>query len=483
MLQTLLAAPLFIGAAGALGGCSRPESASALPMASSTVTRQPADPALAAYASWATSRFGFGLLRTLAPTPPRENLLISPYSIIVALAMTRLGARGETATQMDAVLAGENADSLTRDAPPSTTSTTSTSSTTSTPAKPAESAIPRVAPIERLGGGLNALGQQLASYAGDVAWNGERVKIAWSEANSLWGQNDTPWEQPFLDSIARYFGGGMHQVDYKGATEQARTAINAWTKEKTAGKIPEILEPGSLDAMMRLVLVNAIHFKAPWASPFTKSLTTAAPFTRPDGSKVDVQMMHGEASGVRAGAGMPGFSAVRLQYASLKFAFTAVLPDEGHEEAVHRLITGNGLGDIMAGLSSSADQRPGPTTDVRPANLAMPRFSMKYGTQLNEALISLGMPSAFDASRADLSGMTTAEQLYIAFVVHQATMDVDEEGTEAAAATAVGARAVSAPVEPMTVTLDRPFYVVLHDTETDTPLFVGYVADPTAGSS
>lgn len=458
VLQSLLAAPLLVGAAGSLTGCGRLAGvgpAQAYPVAKSTVTREPVDPRQGTLLGVraATASLGGGLLRTLAPAPPRENLLISPYSIMMALTMAGLGAKGQTEQAFIAVLNGPP----TSDGGPS---------------------AGEVSLRESLAVGCNALAQQLASYAGEVDWNGEKLQIVWSEANSLWGQNGTPWEQPFLDDIARYFGGGMHQVDYIRDSEAARVAINGWTKEATGGKIPEIIARGMLNDMTRLVLVNAVHFKAPWMSPFDKSRTTPAPFTRLDGSRVDVQMMRGKAAGVESGPGQPGFTAVQLNYEGLKFAFTAVLPAEGQEKAVHEFMV-TGLGDIMAGLRGSQDQQPGPTSEVYPANLAMPRFSLDYSAALKEPLIELGLGPAFDSARADFSGMTTAERLFIAFVAHQATMDVDEEGTEASAATAVGAEAVSAPAKVLDVTLDRPFYVVLHDTETDTPLFLGYVADPT----
>ena len=457
VLQSLLAAPLLVGAAGSLTGCGRragdgPEQA--YPVAKSTVTREPVDPRQGTLVGvrTATARLSSGLLRTLAPAPPRENLLISPYSIVMALTMAGIGAKGETERAFSAVLNG----------PPTFGERPLTS----------DLLLRESLPIS-----CNALAQQLASYAGEIDWNGEKVNIAWSEANSLWGQNGTPWQQPFLDDIAHYFGGGMHQVDYIRDAEAARTAINGWTKEATAGKIPEIIAEGMLNDLSRLVLVNAVHFKAPWASPFDQSQTQPAPFTRPDGGRLDVPMMRGKAVGVESGPGQPGFTAVRLDYAGLKFAFTAVLPAQGQEKAVHEFML-TGIGDIMAGLRGSQDQQPGPTSEVYPASLAMPRFSLDYSAALKEPLIELGLGSAFDSERADFSGMTTAERLFIAFVAHQATMDVDEEGTEAAAATAVGMEAMSAPAKVLDVTLDRPFYVILHDTETDTPLFLGYVADP-----
>ncbi|MDO5697119.1 MAG: serpin family protein [Dermatophilus congolensis] len=456
VLQSIIAAPLLIGAAGSLASCGRSGplgggTAQAYPVAASTVTRAAADPAKAGFAAQATARFGSAVLRELAPEPPEKNLLISPYSIMVALGMTKLGARGETLAAMDEVL-GDNA---------------------------------KAGP---LASGLNALGQQLASYAGEREWTNGKVTIDWSEANSLWGQHDTPWEQPFLDSLARDFGAGMHQVDYKAAAEAARTAINGWTSQATKSKIPEIIEANSLNDMTRLVLVNAVHFKAPWASPFFESETKPEPFTRADGSRVDVPMMRGGAAGVESGPGMPGFVAISLAYADLKFGFTAVLPNAGQEAAVHELMSTD-VSEILTGLNPMREQQnaPDPQTPVSgkvseryPATLVMPRFSLDYGAALKPALTALGMGIAFDQTRADLSGMTTAERLFISFVAHKATMDVDEKGTEAAAATAIGAEAVSAPLKVLDVRLDRPFYVILTDQANNTPLFLGYVADPSA---
>lgn len=431
VLRAALATPLLLGAAGSLGSCGqereKPGEVDSAPMVASDVSRDPADPAVAPIAASATDRLGSGMLRALFSAPPTQNVLISPYSIAVALTMTKLGARGETLTAMNAVL-GETAKPL--------------------------------APA------FNALGQQLAGSAGEVEWGGGTATIAWSEANSLWGQRGTPWEKPFLDDIARSFGGGMHEVDYAGAREAARADINAWTDAKTAGKIPEIISAQMLTALTRLVLVNAVHVKAPWAKPFETALTQTAPFTRADGSRVEAHMMRGGAGGFRSGTSEPGFRAATLPYAGGAFACIAVLPDPGQEAAVHTLLT-RGVRTLLTDRA-----------DTTAAALAMPRFSLTYGADLVDSLASLGMGSAFDAGRADFSGMTTAEPLHIGGVAHQATMDVDEEGTEAAAATAVGMEAGSGSVDVLEVVLDRPFYVVLHDTRVHAPLFVGFVADP-----
>ncbi len=359
------------------------------------------------------------------------NLICSPYSVAVALAMTRNGARGETATEMDRVLyAADLADH---------------------------------------NAGMNALTRAVESRAGaQKRADGSKATVALDVANSLWGQRDTTWEAEFLAALARHYGAGMHLVDYKSNAEAARTLINRWTADQTHDRIPDLIPEDALDEMVRLVLVNAIYLKAPWEEPFERSLTKPRPFRRPDGSVVPVPTMSAALELAGYGSG-PGWQAARLPYAGRDVAMTVVVPDSDDFREFAASLEETGVQQIL--------REPQP---VPMLNLQLPRFKVRVNLQLNQHLAALGMPTAFDATRADFTGMTTQERLHISDVFHDAFIAVDEKGTEAAAATAVVMSVVSGMVGGVTLNVDRPFLFVVHDIETTTPLFIGHVTDPTA---
>lgn len=231
--------------------------------------------------------------------------------------------------------------------------------------------------------------------------------------------------------------------------------------ERTEHRIPELLVPGVLTAATRLTLVDAIYLKAPWQTPFEPEATPVAQFTRADGSMVDVPFMALTSSLPYASG--EGWQAVEIPYLGGSLALTLILPDDlaGFEQT----LTMDGLMAITSSLSGAQ------------VALSMPRFGIETKTDLASVLAALGMPTAF-ADSADFSGITTAERLAISDVIQQANIDVDEEGTEAAAATAVVMRATALPAEPLTVRVDRPFLFALRDVPTGASLFLGRVGDP-----
>ncbi len=356
-----------------------------------------------------------------------DNLALSPFSIAVALAMTANGAAGKTVRQMLQVL---HVDSL-----------------------------------ATYNAGMAALTQKLESLAGPVTLRDQSTaEIALASADQLFGDRATTWQQAFLTVLAKQYGAGMRDVDFRGDPERARVLINGWTSDQTNGRIPEILPRGIVDQMTRLVLVNALYFKAPWDTPFEKSATSSAAFHRADGSKVTVPMMRGDAEGSAVYLGGQHFTGARLPYRDGTLAMTLALPTGREDAALAELLGPHGL-----------------TADGEPAvAVSMPRWTYRVPTDLKDALVALGMNDAFDARSADFSRMTAEERLFISFVVHQTFVAVDEDGTEAAAATAVG-MADSAAIQSHTLVLDRPFLFVIHDTAHGTPLFVGRVADPSRG--
>jgi serpin B len=430
-------------------------------LAMSTVARAPAKPAEARKAAAAVNAFGLDLYKRL--DKKAGNAVISPTSIAIALAMARAGARGETAAQMDAVL--------------------------------------HTAGWDVLESGLNALTQELAGH--DATWKdsgGKPHSLALRIANAAFGQRGWPIEQVYLDSIASAFGAGLRLVDYVEDLAAARKTINAWVRRQTVERIPQLLGPSDLTPDTRLVLVNAVYLKAKWEIEFEPSDTTPRSFTRLDGSRVRVPTMWLPAW--NAGQIVPyatgdGWKATELRYlgagGSTPLAMTLVLPDDLTN--FERQLTTAKLQAVVSKLDKERRRLERVTYMAEPVDgdcgtyaysvqLYMPRFSADTRAPLKEQLAALGMPSAFDPGTADFTGIATRSEgpLYIDDVIHQANIDVDEAGTEAAAATAVemgaGGCTGPEPAKVVTLRLNRPYLFVLRDVPTGAILFIGRVTDP-----
>lgn len=382
----------------------------------------------ASQAAAAVNAFGLDLYRLAASGD--ENLVLSPASIALALAMARAGAMGETAAEMDTVLYDAASD--------------------------AHAAW------------LNALDAALGSRSGTFEdADGDEREVTLRIANAPFAQRDTTLEDAYLEALATRFGAGLRLVDYIGATEEARQLINGWVADQTEDRIPELLVPGILSEDTRLTLVNAIYLKAPWQTPFNADATQPGPFTRPDGETVEVPMMW-------LGRSLPyaegdGWRAVELPYVGGELAMTVIVPDD--------------LAAFEAGLDADTFATITESLEAHEVHLSLPRFSAETKLSLANVLRTLGMPLAFDPELADFSGITTEERLVIAEVIHQANIDVDEAGTEAAAATAVLMEAGSAPAEPITFVVDRPFLFALRDTTTGAIVFLGRITDASAVAS
>jgi len=420
-MKTRLAALLSL--VMALSACAPASSTGGdIALARADVPRASAAPADAAAAGTSISALGLDLYRAVANG--KTNVVLSPASVALALAMARAGARGQTAAEMDAVMRGLAAD---------------------------EHAA-----------WLNALDQALASRSGTFKDDsGQDLPVALRIANAPFAQKGMPLEPAYLEALASRFGAGLRLVDYVAATEGARKLINGWVDGETEHRIPELLVPGVLTTDTRLTLVNAIYLKAPWLTPFPADSTTAGAFKRADGSIVDVPLMQATAA-MRYAAGT-GWQAVEIPYIGESLAMTVIVPDD--LATFEQALTADGLAAITGTLAETQ------------VSLTFPKFSIETKAELGEVLAALGMPSAFDG-RADFGGITTAERLVISNVIHQANIDVDEKGTEAAAATAVVMRATAMPAEPVSLRVDRPFLFALRDVPTGAILFLGRVADP-----
>jgi serpin B len=358
------------------------------------------------------------------------NLFFSPFSIRIALGMTQAGARGETAAQMGAALRMVSYDQTPHDASAEI--------------------------IQR----LNAAG-------------GGAYEMA--VANSLWGQKGAPLEPAFVDLIARSYGAGMYLVDFRGDGETACVTINQWVEDTTRQKIRELIPAGSLNALTRLVLVNAVYFKGRWVLPFPMEATRDEPFHVEGGGKVRAPLMRQQKEIRYLQA--EGYQAVELAYRGGDLSMLVLLPDrkDGLRHLEKRL-TARMLHECRAQMSG------------REVKLWLPRFTITWGSvNLRDQLAALGMPLAFDPFQADFSGINGQEppheeSVFISAVFHKTFVEVNEEGTEAAAATAVtmmlrGRPPVRPPRIP-TFRADHPFLFAICERETGAIVFLGRVADP-----
>jgi serpin B len=282
-------------------------------------------------------------------------------------------------------------------------------------------------------------------------------------ANSIWGQRDYPFENTYLDLLAVNYGAGIRLEDFSAAPDRAQQQINDWVDQQTKGKIKDILPPGSLDPTTRMVLVNAIYFKAAWQEAFVEEFTHESPFTKLDGSKVQVPTMQTDGDIPLQAAIGNGFQAISLSYKGNLAEMIIILPDQGSFESVERTLDTEKFYFILAQL--------------KPIHLTLylPRFEFTADFDLIPILSELGMPLAFDKHDADFSAITKMERLYVYQAFHKAYILANEEGTEAAVTTIFGARPASLPQE---FRIDRPFLFIIRDVPTGTILFVGRVLNP-----
>lgn len=371
--------------------------------------------------------FALDLYRSLLEDARDDNLFYSPYSLSIALAMTYAGAEGETAEQM-------------------------------------AEALHFTLPEPQLHSAFNRLDLLLAGR-GEGAEGKDDQGFRLNVVSTLWGQRGYEFLADFLDTLAVNYGAGLRTLDFESDPEGARETINAWVSDQTEGRIEDLIPQGVLTALTRLVLTNAIYFNAAWAEPFNEEMTTEAPFILLDGNEVPVPMMRQTTD--YAYAEGDGYQAVDIPYDGRELSMLIVLPEAGTLADYEAGLDAADLNDIVDRLGSQQ------------VALTMPRFETRSAFSAVDAMQALGMEAAFSREDADFSGMTEERELYITEVVHEAFVSVDEEGTEAAAATAVVMDLRSAaPVEPVEMRIDHPFLFFIRDIETGAVLFVGRIVDP-----
>jgi serpin B len=367
--------------------------------------------------------FAIDLYLRLGADASNANLFFSPYGISTVLAMTYTGARGHTAKEM--------ADTLHWDFPQAEI--------------PADCA---------------ALGRRFTAI-------GKGGKVILNTANSLWYQQDYHFMAEFIETGRAAFGAELAPVDFKRDAEGARQQINRWVAAKTAGKIRELLKPGSLDPMSRMVLCNAIYFKGDWARQFASNATHTADFYVTRDKKVPTRLMSQKIK-LRS-ASLDGFSAFELPYQGSDLSMIILLPEEKDGlKSLETRLSGTNLTVWLAQLDRS---------DELEATVLVPKFKLSSQFGLSKTLSAMGMPSSFNGN-ADFSGMDGTKNLIISAMVHQAVVEVNEQGTEAAAATA-GVMAMKA-ARPRTreFRADHPFLFLIRENQTGSLLFLGRLMDP-----
>ena len=374
------------------------------------------------HAAAADDRFGADLFRLLGAAG--RNTVFSPASVAAALQMALCGARGATAAQLAAALHLDG------------------------PAQAAD--------------GLRLLSDLLSSAGAGGPGGGVIMRAP----NTLWVQAGLPLSPGFTGQLVDIAGVTVRPADFQSAPAEARAQINDLIAEQTAGKITNLLGRDAVSAATRLVLANAVYLKAAWAFPFPARATADAPFYPGDAGGAPLSAATMRLTSDLAYLRADGYQAVLLPYKDSRLAMAVVLPEAGPPAALAPRLA-SGLAPLLTGATRQS------------VALSLPKFRQRAGFGLIPVLQQLGVQDAF-TSAADFSGITSTVRLFISAVVHQAYIDVDEQGTEAAAATAVAMRpmALRRGPEPVRMIVDRPFLFAIADTATGLPLFLGQVSRP-----
>jgi serpin B len=382
--------------------------------------------------SLVASNTSFSLAFYQAAKGSSPNFFYSPYSLSLAFSMLYAGAAGNTAGQL-------------------------------------AKAFDFTLPPQRQHPAFDALDLALLSHSdtGPLPAPGSApTGFHLSLANGLFGQKGFSFQQPFLDTLAVNYGAGLQTLDFATAPDAATQSINSWVADHTNQRITQILAKGSLPRATRFVLANAVYFLAAWQQPFNAAMTSPAFFQTAAGSTVSASMMHqtnffGYAEGT-------DYQAVDLPYQGGAMSMLVLLPKAGQFEAFEKSLDATRLAGIVGGLAN---------TNVE---LSLPKFKAESAISLPAPLQAMGMTDAFDANRADFSGVDGAKDIFVGVALHDAFVTVGEAGTEAGAATVIGGVGNAMPVNMKTVNVDRPFLFLIRDHGTGAVLFLGRITNPNA---
>ena len=372
------------------------------------------------------TRFAVDLYRQIANDPAYagQNLFFSPYSISSALAITYEGARGTTADEIQSALHLPANDTLRRE-----------------------------------------------GFAGvDAGLNRGDANYTLRTANALWAEKTYPFLPEYIETAGRWYSANVTNLDFVGDSEASRQTINRWVEERTEERIRDLLPPGSINPLTRLVITNAIYFKGTWVMQFDPAGTTEEEFRVAPGKTVQVPMMHRtDEDAVYGYAETDRLQVLDMPYAhgsGNELAMLVLLPKEDNLTAAEAALDPETLADLRKSLVRER------------VRVVFPKFTLETEYRLPGTLAAMGMPTAFSGD-ADLSGMDGTDNLLVSDVVHKAFVDVNEEGTEAAAATGVVVNIKSARPDTVPVfRADHPFVFLITEKESGTILFAGRVANP-----
>jgi len=418
------------GSSGADAKAPEDETSDVVSELHSSESRVTADVGEATLAAAGEQQFAFAFLHELGSD---ENLTFSPHSLSAAFAMLTDAADGQTLTEIEQTLKFPSADV----------------------------AFHRSQDALKLG---------LAGRNRDaIDTTDQRVDAQiLSESNDVWIRDDARPEASYLDTLARYYGVGVHQADFGEQPEAARQAINAKISSDTRELIPELIGKDAIDSATLMVLTNALYFKAPWRAQFADPVP--GDFHALDGSTKSASML-------RQQAGYPyyagdGFVSVAVPYYADELELMLVVPDAGKYADVRNRLSSDVLNEIVSARGAEL------------VALTLPKFELKSTVPATLTLKALGMQTPFDRDAARFPKLMTPlfDNVYVSSVLHQATVAIDEKGTEASAATAIVVAGTTSvvvdPPQPKVVTVDRPFLFVIRDNPTGSVLFVGQVVTP-----
>lgn len=352
-----------------------------------------------------------------------DNVFFSPFSVSETMAMVSAGARGDTASQiLDTLHLSQEKGAL----------------------HPA----------------FHALDTRLMNM-GEKPLKESSEPFQLTVANSIWGQSGEDFKADFIDTLSENYGAGLNTLDFATEPEPSRVKINDWVEEKTQERIKDLIPEGAITSDTRMVLTNAIYFKASWMASFQKELTKPGDFTQRDGTTVQTDLMHQESTFEYAE--LDGFKAISLPYDGGDASMLVMLPED--------------LAEFEEELDADVISSTLEALESKTVRLTLPKFEFSVPLTLTQTLQQMGISDAF-GDTADFSGMTADGSIRISDVIHKAFVSVDESGTEAAAATAAMMRTTSMPVDPAEFVADKPFVFVIRDNQSGSLLFVGRVAAP-----
>ncbi|XP_032740814.1 leukocyte elastase inhibitor [Rattus rattus] len=375
--------------------------------------------------SSANSLFALELFRTLNESNPTGNIFFSPFSISSALAMVFLGTKGSTAAQLSKTFHFDS--------------------------------------VEDVHSRFQSLNAEVSKRGAS-----HTLKLA----NRLYGEKTYNFLPEFLTSTQKMYGADLAPVDFQHASEDARKEINQWVKGQTEGKIPELLAVGVVDSMTKLVLVNAIYFKGLWEEKFMKQDTTDAPFRLNKKNTKSVKMMYQKKKFFFGYISDLKCKVLEMPYQGGELSMVILLPEDIEDES-----TGLKKIEEQITLEKLREWTKRENLENIDVHVKLPRFKIEESYILNSNLGRLGLQDLFNSSKADLSGMSGSRDLFISKIVHKAFVEVNEEGTEAAAATAgIATFCMLLPEEEFTA--DHPFVFFIRHNPTANVLFLGRVCSP-----